>query len=206
MARYRSATCKLSRREGVDLQLKSPIRPLDSKCKLTTPPGQHGLSRKKVSGYGIQFREKQKAKRVYGVLEKQFRSCYEKARKIKGNTASNLMYLLERRLDNVVYRMGFATTRAEARQIVGHKGVLVNGALVNIASYLVSVGDVVAISNKAKKHLRIQHAIEVRKQVEQSQWVSVDYGKLEGEFVRLPEDNELGSFINESLIVELYSK
>lgn len=206
MARYRGATCKLSRREGVDLQLKSPVRSLEGKCKLQVPPGQHGAMRKKSSDYGMQFREKQKVKRMYGLLEKQFLGYYKKARNMKGNTSNNLLYLLERRLDNLVYRMGFATTRAEARQIVSHKGVHVNGQLVNIPSYLIDIDDTVAIAPHAKEQLRVQNAVHIAKHIEMPLWLTVDHGKLEGTFVRLPERDELDRFINESLIVELYSK
>lgn len=206
MARYRGATCKLSRREGVDLQLKSPIRSLEGKCKLQTPPGQHGVLRKKVSGYGLQFREKQKVKRMYGLLEKQFLGYYKKARTMKGNTSSNLLHLLERRLDNVVYRIGLAVTRAEARQLVSHKGICVNGSLVNIPSCLVNINEVVSIAPKAKTQLRVQNALQIAKQIETPAWLNIDHSKLEGVFMRLPERDELDSFINESLIIELYSK
>ena len=206
MARFRGATCKLSRREGVDLQLKSSLRPLESKCKLQIPPGQHGMMRKKLSNYGMQFREKQKVKRMYGVLEKQFLGYYKKAKILKGNTGNNLLYFLECRLDNVVYRMGFATTRAEARQLVSHKGIMVNDKLVNIPSFLISIDDKISVAVKAKKQLRIQNAIHLSAQSTTPSWLEISHDKLEGVFKALPARDELDSFINESLIIELYSK
>ena len=206
MARYLGPKCKLSRREGTDLFLKSGVRPLDSKCKADTIPGQHGASRGRLSDYGVQLREKQKVRRTYGVLEKQFRGYYKEAARIKGATGENLLQLLECRLDNVVYRMGFGSTRAEARQLVAHKSITVNGEVVNIASYRVSEGDSVAIRQKAKEQLRIKSALELASQRSAIDWVSVDQSKLEGQFTRKPEREDLSSEINENLIVELYSK
>lgn len=206
MARYIGPTCKLSRREGTDLFLKSGVRALDSKCKAETIPGQHGARRGRLSDYGVQLREKQKVRRIYGVLEKQFRNYYKEAARIKGATGENLLRLLETRLDNVVYRMGFGATRAEARQLVSHKAILVNGKVVNIASYVVKEGDVVSIREKAKAQLRIKNALEISGQRAEVEWVEVDSTKLEGTFKRYPEREDLPSEINENLIVELYSK
>ncbi len=206
MARYLGPKCKLSRREGTDLFLKSGVRPIDSKCKVDTIPGQHGARRGRLSDYGVQLREKQKVRRTYGVLEKQFRGYYKEAARIKGATGENLLQLLECRLDNVVYRMGFGSTRAEARQLVAHKSITVNGDVVNIASYRVSEGDSVAIRKKAKEQLRIKSALELASQRSPIDWVSVDQSKLEGQFMRKPEREDLPSEINENLIVELYSK
>lgn len=206
MARYLGPKCKLSRREGTDLFLKSGVRPLDSKCKADTIPGQHGARRGRLSDYGVQLREKQKVRRIYGVLEKQFRGYYKEAARQKGATGENLLQLLECRLDNVVYRMGFGSTRAEARQLVAHKSITVNGTVVNIASYQVSEGDAVAIRQKAKEQLRIKSALELASQRNPIDWISVDRSKLEGQFTRKPERDDLPQEINESLIVELYSK
>lgn len=206
MARYIGPTCKLSRREGTDLFLKSGVRPLESKCKAETVPGVHGARRGRLSDYGIQLREKQKVRRIYGVLERQFRGYYKLAARQKGATGENLLRLLESRLDNVVYRMGFGSTRAEARQLVGHKAILVNGQSVNIPSYQVKPGDVVSVREKSGKQLRVQQAMALSAQRGESQWVSVDSSKLEGVFTSYPDRSELSSEINESLIVELYSK
>ncbi len=206
MARYLGPKCKLSRREGTDLFLKSGVRPLDSKCKADTIPGQHGARRGRLSDYGVQLREKQKVRRTYGVLEKQFRGYYKEAARLKGATGENLLQLLECRLDNVVYRMGFGSTRAEARQLVAHKSITVNGEVVNIASYRVAEGDSVAIRQKAKEQLRIKSALELAAQRNAIDWVTVDQSKLEGQFTRKPEREDLPSEINENLIVELYSK
>ena len=206
MARYLGPKCKLSRREGTDLFLKSGVRPIDSKCKADTIPGQHGARRGRLSDYGVQLREKQKVRRTYGVLEKQFRGYYKEAARLKGATGENLLQLLECRLDNVVYRMGFGSTRAEARQLVAHKSITVNGEVVNIASYRVTEGDSVAIRQKAKEQLRIKSALELAAQRSAIDWVSVDQSKLEGQFTRKPEREDLPSEINENLIVELYSK
>ena len=206
MARYLGPKCKLARREGTDLFLKSGVRPIDSKCKVETIPGQHGQCRGRLSDYGVQLREKQKVRRTYGVLEKQFRSYYKEAARRKGATGENLLQLLECRLDNVVYRMGFGSTRAEARQLVSHKSILVNGSVVNVPSYQISEGDVVSIREKAKQQLRIKSALELAAQRSDIDWVSVDMSKLEGQFTRKPDRADLPSEINENLIVELYSK
>ncbi|MCC5827769.1 30S ribosomal protein S4, partial [Alkalimonas sp.] len=197
---------KLSRREGTDLFLKSGVRAIDSKCNLTTAPGQHGARRGRLSDYGIQLREKQKVRRMYGVLEKQFRNYYKEAARLKGNTGENLLQLLESRLDNVVYRMGLASTRAEARQLVSHKAIMVNGRVVNIPSFTVLPEQVVSVREKAKKQARIAAAMELAGQREKPTWVEVDTTKLEGVFKRLPERSDLSADINEQLIVELYSK
>ncbi|RTR25864.1 30S ribosomal protein S4 [Shewanella atlantica] len=206
MARYLGPKLKLSRREGTDLFLKSGVRAIDSKCKLETAPGQHGARKTRLSEYGVQLREKQKVRRTYGVLEKQFRNYYKDAARTKGNTGENLLTLLETRLDNVVYRMGFGATRAEARQLVSHKSILVNGSVVNIPSFKVSANDVISIREKSKKQARIIAALEVASQREKPTWVEVDNTKMEGAFKRLPERSDLSAEINEQLIVELYSK
>ena len=208
MARYIGPTCKLARREGVDLELKSPARGLESKCKLSQPPGQHGGSRRmRLSDYALQLREKQKVRRIYGVLERQFRNYYKLAAKQKGATGENLLRLLESRLDNVVYRMGFAVTRAQARQMVTHKAISVNGETVNIPSYRVKPEDAVAIRDKAKEQLRIKEAITLSQEMNLvPAWIEVDPKKMEGVFKSYPERNDLSPDINESLIVELYSK
>ncbi|WP_111978869.1 30S ribosomal protein S4 [Algibacillus agarilyticus] len=206
MARYLGPKLKLSRREGTDLFLKSGVRAIDSKCNLETAPGQHGARRGRLSDYGLQLREKQKVRRIYGVLEKQFRNYYKEAARLQGNTGENLLTLLETRLDNVVYRMGYASTRAEARQLVSHKAIVVNGQVVNIPSYVVKAEDAVSIREKAKKQARIQSALEVAAQREKPTWVEVDADKKEGSFKRLPERSDLSADINEQLIVELYSK
>ena len=189
MARYLGPKLKLSRREGTDLFLKSGVRAIDSKCKIDTAPGQHGARKPRLSDYGSQLREKQKVRRIYGILERQFRNYYKEANRLKGNTGENLLVLLEGRLDNVVYRMGFAATRAEARQLVSHKAIVVNGRVVNIPSFQVSVNDVVAVREKSKPT-----------------WLEVDSAKMEGVFKRVPERSDLSADINEHLIVELYSK
>ncbi|MDH3894803.1 MAG: 30S ribosomal protein S4 [Chromatiales bacterium] len=206
MARYIGPKCKLSRREGTDLFLKSGVRSLDSKCKLDTPPGVQPQRRSRLSDYGLQLREKQKLRRMYGVLERQFRNYYKKAAQKKGSTGENLLQLLEGRLDNVVYRMGFAATRSEARQMVSHKAITVNGRVVNIASYQVAAGDSIAIRDKAKKQQRIQNAISISQQIGVPDWVDVDHDKLTGTFRALPERDEILPEINENLVVELYSK
>ena len=206
MARYIGAKCKLMRREGTDLFLKGRGRSLENKCKLDKIPGVHAERRTRLSDYGSQLREKQKVKRSYGVLEKQFRNYFKKAASQKGSTGENLLQLLECRLDNVVYRMGYASTRAEARQMVSHKSMMVNGSLVNIPSYQVKAGDVVSVREKAKKQIRIQDAMAVAEQMGMAGWVEVGAKKLEGTFKTVPERDELSSEINESLIVELYSK
>lgn len=206
MARYIGPKCKLSRREGTDLFLKSGVRALDSKCKAETVPGVHGARRGRLSDYGLQLREKQKVRRVYGVLERQFRGYYKEAARRKGATGENLLQLLESRLDNVVYRMGYGSTRAEARQIVSHRQITVNGAVVNIASYQVQAGDVVAVREKSKNQLRIKAALELAAQRAPVEWIEVDSSKMEGTFKAAPERGDLASDINELLIVELYSK
>lgn len=206
MARYIGPTCKLSRREGTDLFLKSGVRPLESKCKAEAAPGQHGQRRGRLSDYGVQLREKQKVRRIYGVLEKQFRNYYKDAARIKGATGENLLKLLEGRLDNVVYRMGFGSTRAESRQLVSHKAILVNGKTVNIPSFQVSVGDVVSIREKSKNQLRIQNSLGIAGQRADVEWVDVNTEKKEGVFKRVPDRADLPAEINENLIVELYSK
>ena len=205
MARYLGPKCKLSRREGTDLFLKSGVRALDSKCKLEAAPGVHGARRGRLSDYGLQLREKQKVRRMYGVLERQFRSYYKEAARRSGATGENLLQLLEGRLDNVVYRMGFGATRAEARQIVSHRSITVNGQVVNVASYQVQAGDVVAVREKAKTQLRIKNALELAGQRSAVEWVEVDAGKMEGTYKATPERSELPAEINEQLIVELYS-
>lgn len=206
MARYLGPKLKLSRREGVDLGHKSGVRAVESKCKIEIPPGQHGQRRGRLSDYGLQLREKQKVRRIYGILEKQFRNYYKKAAGQKGATGENLLQLLESRLDNVVYRMGFGTTRNEARQLVSHKSIMVNGKLVNIPSYQVQPEDVIAVREKAKKQARIGAALELAGQRENPVWVEVDSKKMEGVFKAIPERSDLPSDINENLIVELYSK
>jgi small subunit ribosomal protein S4 len=206
MARYLGPKLKLSRREGTDLFLKSGVRAIDSKCKLETAPGQHGARKPRLSEYGIQLREKQKVRRIFGVLEKQFRNYYKEAARLKGNTGENLLQLLEVRLDNVVYRMGFGSTRAESRQLVSHKSVMVNGRVVNIPSFKVSANDVVSIREKSRTQARIKAALEVASQREKPTWVEVDNAKMEGAFKRIPERSDLSADINEQLIVELYSK
>lgn len=205
MARYTGPKCKLARREGTDLFLKSGVRSLESKCKADAIPGQHGARRSRLSDYGVQLREKQKVRRLYGVLEKQFRNYYKRADRQKGATGENLLRILERRLDNVVYRMGFGSTRAESRQLVSHKSVLVNGNVVNIPSYQVEPGDTISIREKAKSQLRIQGALALSAN-RAVDWVVVNGDKLEGVFRSFPERDELPSEINENLIVELYSK
>ena len=206
MARYLGPKLKLSRREGTDLFLKSGVRAIDSKCKIDTAPGQHGARKPRLSDYGSQLREKQKVRRIYGILERQFRNYYKEANRLKGNTGENLLVLLEGRLDNVVYRMGFAATRAEARQLVSHKAIVVNGRVVNIPSFQVSVNDVVAVREKSKKQARIKASLELAEQREKSTWLEVDSAKMEGVFKRVPERSDLSADINEHLIVELYSK
>ncbi|HOA95118.1 MAG TPA: 30S ribosomal protein S4 [Quisquiliibacterium sp.] len=207
MARYIGPKAKLSRREGTDLFLKSARRGLDSKCKLDSKPGQHGrTSGARTSDFGLQLREKQKVKRMYGVLERQFRRYFAEAERRRGNTGENLLKLLECRLDNVVYRMGFASTRAEARQLVSHKAIAVNGQALNIPSALVRPNDVVVVREKAKKQARIQDALNLAEQAGLPGWVSVDKSKLEGVFKAIPDRSDLSADINESLIVELYSR
>ncbi len=209
MARYIGPTCKLARREGADLGLKSPARALDSKCKLEQKPGQHGANvrRGKLSDYALQLREKQKVKRIYGLLERQFRNYYKKAATKKGNTGENLLQMLETRLDNVVYRMGFAITRPAARQLVSHRGVTVNGKSVNLPSFAVKAGDAIALSERAGNQLRVKESMTISQQMDLSpSWIDVDAGKFIGVFKAVPDRADLPSDINEALIVELYSK
>ena len=206
MARYIGPKCKLARREGTDLFLKSGVRSIDSKCKIDQLPGQHGAGRKRVTEYGLQLREKQKVRRMYGVLEKKFRLYYKEADRRKGSTGVNLLQILESRLDNVVYRMGFAATRAEARQLVSHKSILVNGQVVNIPSYDVAAGDTIAIREKSRNQSRIALALELSAQGTTVGWVEVDSTKFEGTFKSVPDRSDLSADISENLIVELYSK
>jgi small subunit ribosomal protein S4 len=207
MARYIGPTCKLARREGTDLFLKSPARSIDSKCKFDRPPGVKAAGRRPRSTvYGTQLREKQKLRRMYGVLEKQFRNYYAEAARISGSTGSNLLQLLEGRLDNVVYRMGFGVTRAESRQLVSHKSILVNGVKVNIPSYQVQPGDQVEVVEKSKTQLRITSALEIAEQIGFVPWVDVDVKGVKGSFKALPERSELPPDIDEALVVALYSK
>ena len=208
MARYIGPTCKLARREGTDLFLKSPARPLDKKCKLEQKPGQHGAAKKaKNSDYSVQLREKQKVKRIYGVLERQFRRYYAEASRRRGATGENLLQLLESRLDNIVYRLGFAVTRAQARQMVSHRSVKVNGRYVNLPSFQVKVGDVVALADRAKEQLRVKEALTLSQEMDLAPgWLEVDAAKVQGVFKQIPDRSDLSADINENLIVELYSK
>ena len=207
MARYIGPKCKLSRREGRDLLLKSGIRSHDSKCKSETVPGQHGRTRRpRISDYGVQLREKQKVRRIYGVMEKQFKTYYKQAARKKGVTGDNLLQMLESRLDNVVYRMGFASTRAEARQLVSHKAILVNDKKVNIPSYQLNPGDNISLSNKAQSQSRVKQSLEIAKNREECDWVDVNEGLFSGTYKAIPERDSLDTDINENLIIELYSK
>ncbi|WP_422667387.1 30S ribosomal protein S4 [Buchnera aphidicola] len=206
MAKYLGPKLKLSRREGTDLFLKSGFRSIDSKCKIDQPPGQHGIRKPRLSDYAIQLREKQKVRRLYGILERQFRIYYKIAARIKGNTGENLLQLLEKRLDNVVYRMGFGCTRAEARQLVNHKSITVNNKIVNIASYQISPKDQISIRENAKNQSRIKAALELVEQREKPIWLEVNTTTMIGIFKRYPERSDLSAEINEHLIVELYSK
>jgi len=206
MARYIGPTCKLARREGTDLSLKSRVRSLDSKCNLEKAPGQMGERRRRTSDYALQLREKQKVKRIYGVLEKQFRNYYKRASQRKGATGEILLQMLERRLDNVVFRMGFGSTRAEARQLVGHKAIEVNGQVVNMPSYQLGSEDVINVRERAMKQVRVQSALALAEQYGFPEWVEVDPKTMKGVFKRVPERTDLPADINEQLIVELYSK
>ena len=206
MARYLGPKSKLSRREGRDLLLKSGIRSYESKCRSETTPGQHGRRRGRISDYGIQLREKQKVRRLYGVMEKQFRNYYKSAARKKGVTGNNLLQLLESRLDNVVYRLGFASTRAEARQLVSHKGVAVNGATINIPSYQLSSGDLISLRDKTKNQKRVKEAMDISSSRPECEWLEVNKTDFSGVFSSAPEREFLDSDINENLIIELYSK
>ncbi len=208
MAKYIGPKCKLMRREGADLGLKSSRRAVDTKCKIDNPPGMHGAGTRKprVSDYGLQLREKQKLRRIYGVLEKQFRNYYQEASRLKGSTGENLLQLLEARLDNVVYRMGFGSTRSEARQLVSHKAILVNGKSVNVASYVVKPSDVVSVREKSRKQARIAESMSLAEQVGFPDWIDVNHSAFEGTFKAFPLRSELPPDINEQLVVELYSK
>lgn len=207
MARYLGPKAKLSRREGTDLFLKSARRPIGDKAKFDSKPGQHGrTSGSRTSDFGLQLREKQKVKRMYGVLERQFRRYFAEAERRKGNTGANLLMLLESRLDNVVYRMGFGSTRAEARQLVSHKSITVNGSVVNIASYMVKVGDAVSVRDKSKKQLRIADSLKLAESIGLPAWVQVDSAKMEGFFKKTPDRDEFAADVKEALIVELYSR
>jgi small subunit ribosomal protein S4 len=208
MAKYIGPKCKLMRREGADLSLKSSRRAVDTKCKIDNPPGMHGAGtrRPRVSDYGLQLREKQKLRRIYGVLEKQFKNYYQEASRLKGSTGENLLQLLEARLDNVVYRMGFGSTRAEARQLVSHKAIMVNGKIVNVASYVVSPADVVSIREKSRTQARIVESMSLAEQVGFPDWIDVNHSQFEGTFKAFPLRSELPPDINEQLVVELYSK
>jgi small subunit ribosomal protein S4 len=196
------------RREGADLSLKSSRRAVDTKCKIDNPPGMHGAGtrRPRVSDYGLQLREKQKLRRIYGVLERQFRNYYQEASRLKGSTGENLLQLLEARLDNVVYRMGFGSTRAEARQLVSHKAILVNGKIVNVASYMVKPADVVSVREKSRKQARIVESMSLAEQIGFPDWIDINHSQFEGTFKAFPLRSELPPDINEQLIVELYSK
>ena len=206
MARYRGPSLRLSRREGTDLFLKSGVRAIESKCNMDTQPGVHGARRGRLSDYGLQLREKQKVRRIYGVMEKQFKTYYKHAARMKGVTGDNLLQILESRLDNVVYRMGFASTRSEARQLVSHKAILVNGQKVNIPSYKINPGDEVSLTEGAQAQNRVQQAIEIAKNREECDWVDVKVSSYSGTFKNLPERSSLDTDINENLIIELYSK
>jgi len=208
MAKYIGPKCKLMRREGADLSLKSSRRAVDTKCKNDNPPGMHGAGtrRPRVSDYGLQLREKQKLRRIYGVLERQFRNYYQEASRLKGSTGENLLQLLEARLDNVVYRMGFGSTRAEARQLVSHKAIMVNGKIVNVASYVVRPSDVVSVREKSRKQARILESMSLAEQIGFPDWIDVNHSLFEGTFKAFPLRSELPPDINEQLIVELYSK
>lgn len=206
MARYIGPKCKLSRREGVDLELKSGIRALDTKCKLDQVPGQHGARRTRLTDYALQLREKQKLRRIYGILERQFRNYYMRAAGQKGSTGENLLQLLETRLDNVVYRSGFGSTRSESRQLISHKAIMVNDQIVNIPSFMVKANDKISVREKAKKQGRIQDAMSLAKQKGIAEWISLDETKMESTFKSVPERSDLSADINESLVVELYSK
>ncbi len=206
MARQIGKSCKYSRREGTDLLLKSRIRSLETKCKLDTPPGQTTGRKGRLSTYGVMLREKQKVRRIYGVLEKQFRRIFKKAARLKGSTGENLIMLLERRLDNMVYRMGFASTRAEARQLVNHRAILVNGRILDIASAIVDKDDIIEVKEKSKSQLRIKAALETAQQIGFPDWVKVEVAEMKAKVMYIPERSEIQLDINENLVVEYYSR
>lgn len=206
MARYLGPRCKLSRRQKADLSLTSGVRALDTKCKFDKAPGQHGDRRGRVTEHGVQLGEKQKVRRIYGILERQFENYFKKATRLKGSTGENLLRLLESRLDNVVYRMGFGSTRAEARQLVTHGGIQVNGKAVNIPSFQVSAGDVVSVRERSKSQMRIQAALTLAQARPESSWLEVDAAAFSGTFKAMPDRSDLPPDINEQLIVEYYSK
>ncbi|ABJ90771.1 30S ribosomal protein S4 [Buchnera aphidicola] len=206
MAKYLGPKLKLCRRENSDLFLKSGVRTIESKCNIDQAPGQHGSRKLRLSEYAKQLREKQKLRRLYGILEKQFHNYYKKASKLKGNTGQNLLFLLESRLDNIVYRLGFGTTRLEARQLINHKSICVNNKIVSFPSFQVSIDDKISVVKKSKNQLRIKASLEIMKQKEKPSWLSIDYPNMEGVFLRSIERDDLSSDINEHLIIELYSK
>lgn len=206
MARYLGPRCKLARREKADLSLTSGVRALDSKCKLDTPPGQHGARRGRETEHGVQLREKQKVRRIYGVLERQFENYFKHATRLKGSTGENLLRLLESRLDNVVYRMGFGSTRAESRQMVTHGSILVNGKSVNIPSYSVKPGDVVSVRERSRTQMRIQAALTLAQARPECSWIDLNAAEFSGTFKAMPDRTDLPADINEQLIVEYYSK
>lgn len=206
MAKYLRPKLKLSRRENTDLFLKSGLRTIDSKCKINQLPGQQGSRRSRLSEYGLQLREKQKVRRLYGVLERQFHNYYKRATKLKGNTGNNLLILLESRLDNVVYRLGLGTTRAESRQLINHKSIMVNGKVVNIASYQLYPNDIITVSKNSNTQQRIKSAVALSEQREKPIWLDFNQDTLEGRFTKVPDRSDLAADINEHLIIELYSK
>ncbi|CAL4043778.1 30S ribosomal protein S4 [Buchnera aphidicola (Anoecia corni)] len=206
MAKYLGPKLKLSRREGTDLFFKSGVRSIESKCKIDRPPGVHGIKKTRLSDYGIQLREKQKVRRLYGILERQFRNYYKKAARLKGNTGENLLLLLESRLDNIVYRIGFGSTRAESRQLINHKIITVNNKIVSIPSYQILKNDVIGINNHAKNYIRIKNSIQLADQREPSTWLNLNKSTMQAKLIRVPERVDFSSEINEHLIVELYSK
>lgn len=206
MARYIGPKCKLSRREGTDLFLKSRVRSLESKCNMEKQPGQTTDRRRRLSDYGLQLREKQKMRRIYGIMEKQFRTYYKNAAQSKGATGENLYSMLEQRLDNVVYRMGFGSTRAESRQLVNHKAIEVNGTILNIPSYQVQPEDVISVRERARKQGRVQNSLALAEQFGFAEWIEVDVKAMKGVFKRTPDRSELPAEVNEQLVVELYSK
>lgn len=206
MARYTGPRCKLARREKTDLSLTSGIRSVDSKCKLDTAPGMHGARRGRETEYGAQLREKQKVRRIYGIMERQFRNYFKKAARLKGSTGENLLRLLETRLDNIVYRMGFGSTRAEARQLVTHGAILIDGKRVNIPSHAVVPGNVISVREKAKTQLRVQGALSLAQSRPANAWLEVDAGEMKGTFKQMPERSDLPADIKEKFIIELYSK